>query len=133
MRNRYYDPASGRFTQEDPIGLEGGLNLYGFANGDPVNFSDPFGLKVCFSGRKVQQLADSTQAATGTTLALDQGNCATNVQAVAGRDSSVANSFIGLATDPSFTFDIRYGSQSGLVGLQITINPLDVGTRIYGT
>jgi hypothetical protein len=32
------------FTQEDPIGLAGGLNLYGFANGDPVNFSDPFGL-----------------------------------------------------------------------------------------
>jgi hypothetical protein len=31
-------------TQEDPIGLAGGLNLYGFANGDPVNFRDPFGL-----------------------------------------------------------------------------------------
>ncbi len=43
-RSRYYDPTSGRFTQEDPIGLAGGLNLYGFANGDPVNFSDPFGL-----------------------------------------------------------------------------------------
>jgi len=34
----------GRFTQEDPIGLAGGINLYGFAGGDPVNFSDPFGL-----------------------------------------------------------------------------------------
>jgi peptidoglycan L-alanyl-D-glutamate endopeptidase CwlK len=34
----------GRFTQPDPIGLAGGLNLYGFAGGDPVNFSDPFGL-----------------------------------------------------------------------------------------
>jgi RHS repeat-associated protein len=44
MRNRYYDPNSGKFTQEDPIGLAGGLNLYGYANGDPVNFSDPFGL-----------------------------------------------------------------------------------------
>jgi RHS repeat-associated protein len=43
-RNRYYDPMTGRFTQEDPIGLAGGLNLYGFAGGDPVNFSDPFGL-----------------------------------------------------------------------------------------
>jgi len=43
-RNRYYDPNSGRFTQEDPLGLAGGLNLYGFAGGDPVNFSDPFGL-----------------------------------------------------------------------------------------
>ena len=43
-RNRYFDPLTGQFTQEDPIGLAGGLNLYGFANGDPVNFSDPFGL-----------------------------------------------------------------------------------------
>ena len=43
-RARVYDPATGRFTQEDPLGLAGGLNLYGFANGDPVNFSDPFGL-----------------------------------------------------------------------------------------
>jgi RHS repeat-associated protein len=43
-RNRYYDPATGRFTQPDPIGLAGGMNLYGYANGDPVNFTDPFGL-----------------------------------------------------------------------------------------
>jgi len=43
-RNRYYDPATGQFTQEDPSGLAGGLNLYGFANGDPVNARDPFGL-----------------------------------------------------------------------------------------
>ena len=42
-RNRYYDPATGRFTQEDPIGLGGGVNLYGFADGDPVTYGDPFG------------------------------------------------------------------------------------------
>jgi RHS repeat-associated protein len=44
MRNRYYDPQSGRFTQEDSIGIAGGLNVYGFAGGDPVNYSDPYGL-----------------------------------------------------------------------------------------
>ncbi len=43
-RNRYYDPKAGRFTQPDPIGIAGGLNSYGYAGGDPVNFSDPFGL-----------------------------------------------------------------------------------------
>src|SRR5213075_3201432 len=43
-RNRFFDPASGRFTQQDPIGIGGGLNLYGFAGGDPVTFTDPFGL-----------------------------------------------------------------------------------------
>jgi uncharacterized protein RhaS with RHS repeats len=53
MRNRYYDPTTGRFTQEDPIGLAGGTNLYGFGGGDPVNFSDPFGL--CTIGRDCWQ------------------------------------------------------------------------------
>ena len=43
-RNRYYDPQSGRFTTPDPIGVGGGLNAYGFAGGDPVSYSDPFGL-----------------------------------------------------------------------------------------
>ena len=52
-RNRYYNPEQGRFTQEDPIGLAGGLNLYGYAGGDPVNFSDPFGLCKRPNGRGV--------------------------------------------------------------------------------
>jgi RHS repeat-associated protein len=43
MRNRYYDPQTGQFTQTDPIGIAGGLNTYGFANGDPVRNWDPFG------------------------------------------------------------------------------------------
>jgi RHS repeat-associated protein len=44
MRNRYYDPSKGTFTQKDPIGLAGGVNLYGYSGGDPVTYSDPFGL-----------------------------------------------------------------------------------------
>jgi RHS repeat-associated protein len=47
LRNRYYDAKTGRFTQLDPIGLAGGVNLYGFGDGDPVNFDDPFGLQGC--------------------------------------------------------------------------------------
>lgn len=42
--NWRYDSRSGQSTQQDPIGIAGGLNLYGYANGDPMNFSDPFGL-----------------------------------------------------------------------------------------
>jgi RHS repeat-associated protein len=38
MRNRYYDPATGQFTQTDPIGIAGGLNTYGFAGGSCVVF-----------------------------------------------------------------------------------------------
>lgn len=50
LRNRYYDSRTGRFTQEDTVGLAGGLNLYGLAEGDPVNFSDPFGLCPGYAG-----------------------------------------------------------------------------------
>ncbi|WP_218964660.1 RHS repeat-associated core domain-containing protein [Snodgrassella alvi] len=40
---RYYDPDIGRFTQPDPIGLAGGLNLYQYApNG--LTWVDPLGL-----------------------------------------------------------------------------------------
>jgi RHS repeat-associated protein len=51
MRNRYYDPATGQFTQPDPIGIAGGLNVYGFAAGDPVSYSDPYGLCPGLNGR----------------------------------------------------------------------------------
>jgi RHS repeat-associated protein len=42
--NRYDDPQTGQFTQPDPIGIAGGLNAYGFAEGDPVTYADPYGL-----------------------------------------------------------------------------------------
>ncbi|MDB4906771.1 MAG: hypothetical protein JWO05_1555 [Gemmatimonadetes bacterium] len=44
MRNRYFDGKTNRFTQEDPIGLAGGMNSYAVGNGDPVNNGDPLGL-----------------------------------------------------------------------------------------
>ena len=43
-RARYYDPASRRFTQRDPIGYNAGdINLYGYVSNNPVNYNDPSG------------------------------------------------------------------------------------------
>jgi RHS repeat-associated protein len=47
---RYYDPSSGRFISRDPIGYEGGLNLYAYCENDPVNGIDPDGLLVRWPG-----------------------------------------------------------------------------------
>ena len=44
FRNRAYDPATGTWIQEDPMGVAGGVNLYRFNNGNPVSFGDPLGL-----------------------------------------------------------------------------------------
>jgi len=43
---RYYDPQSGRYLTSDPIGLDGGLNTFGYALNNPLIYFDPLGL-VC--------------------------------------------------------------------------------------
>ena len=44
FRARWYDPATGRWLSNDPVGISGSLNQYTFCANDPVNFVDPSGL-----------------------------------------------------------------------------------------
>jgi RHS repeat-associated protein len=47
-RARYYNPATGRFLSQDPSGVEasGDYNLYRYAGNNPLNASDPTGLRT---------------------------------------------------------------------------------------
>jgi len=40
---RYYDLGTGRFLNRDPIGYDGGVNVYDYVSNNPVNAADPLG------------------------------------------------------------------------------------------
>jgi RHS repeat-associated protein len=47
---RWYRAGWGRYSQADPVGFEAGTNFFGYASGNPISASDPFGLlavKAC--------------------------------------------------------------------------------------
>ncbi len=43
FRMRWYDAVTGRWLSKDPIGLNGGVNLYVFCCNSPINLTDPSG------------------------------------------------------------------------------------------
>ncbi len=76
--HRWYRAGWGRYTQADPIGIEGDLNLLSYASGDPLAIVDPFGLlPVVFKprpNREVQKICKS-DSALGCTKPLFRVDC----------------------------------------------------------
>ncbi|HAW91787.1 MAG: type IV secretion protein Rhs [Rheinheimera sp.] len=67
---RYYDPETGRFISQDPIGLLGGINHYQYAP-NHVNWVDPLGLS-CKEGKPFYKTTDLLPGYNGEN---DLDNC----------------------------------------------------------
>ena len=84
---RYYNPQTGRYVTPDPIGLEGGINLFAYVAGNPLRWVDPLGL--WFDGLSPINLPVwnpqaaaryLTNPASGWATTTSQGRCARAVR-----------------------------------------------------
>ncbi|HEX3744765.1 MAG TPA: RHS repeat-associated core domain-containing protein [Bryobacteraceae bacterium] len=124
MRERWYNPALGRFVQTDPSGLSGGdFNLYRYVGNSPSNFADPTGLVTDYVSGQIAfgiSLSYSVNAHTGDSY-LSPGLCVcAGASASAGRilnlppgtdRGATTNSFLG-----GFSFAGGHVAAGGLGG-----------------
>lgn len=97
-RARYYSPTLQRFISEDPIGVEGGINLYVYADDSPVTLRDPSGnnplaIAGCLLGGGAGAFAYHEMAGRKATL----GGYALSAAAGCGLGALAAFGLAGLA------------------------------------
>jgi RHS repeat-associated protein len=51
--HRWYGPTIGRYTKPDPLGISASINLYSYAESNPIVFFDLLGKKVCRCNRRL--------------------------------------------------------------------------------
>jgi RHS repeat-associated protein len=92
-RARYYNPTTGRFLSEDPIGLAGGFNLYAYAQDSPTNRVDPSGCLDC--GQALDNLRDAINNLVGrmNENAAHGGGCPGHAKAIQQAANRVQNAF----------------------------------------
>jgi RHS repeat-associated protein len=81
---RAYDPNLGRWLNADPIGLAGGLNLYGYVGNNPISYIDPLGLAYLGSRPVISNSAYVGAILVGldpvhTTIFFEDGNQPSNL------------------------------------------------------
>jgi RHS repeat-associated protein len=89
--HRYYDPLNGRYTQSDPIGLEGGASTYGYAAGAPLDRWDVDGQKCSVGVHVGMQLAVNLACKwSGPRRCLETDDCSENARKISTNSACAA-------------------------------------------
>lgn len=73
---RYYDPSLGRWTTQDPLGIEAGPNLYAYVSNCPLTHFDMYGLYDCsnwFGFEDSNSLTSILQESSQNYLQINEG------------------------------------------------------------
>lgn len=131
FRNRAYDSQTGRWMQEDPLGLSGGIDQYQFAGNNPVSLTDPFGLKVCFPGTRQERedAVRTTEKATNTAITLDSNNCVQSFTARPGKGFEDIQERFRKLVEKDETYDVivRYTGEGSYFDPDTKTAYIDIG------
>jgi hypothetical protein len=73
--HRYLDPATGRFLIRDPIGFEGGINLYAYVGNGVVMGADPIGFGVVNCDERAREIRQRVREILKSKAFYDKHGC----------------------------------------------------------
>ncbi len=146
-RKRYYDPGTGRFPSPDSILYAGGLNIYNYTGGDPINNVDPSGQEIFEKGRfNVTVSLGGSGTVAAPTSGLPGANAGADLLvqvSIGSPDSSKFNPNLGPITSPlnllnmvvdveKFAVQVDDGisGDNGSVGFSLDVDAGEIGISL---
>ena len=133
LRNRYYDPSTGRFISEDPV--MDGLNWYVYCGNNPINFLDPYGLEMIISGSDYdkQRIFNDVKELTRDTLEYTElldGNWKITYVQVDGTKKDVGTNLIRRIINNEYTCNLEVIQSEDLDEFKMGTEPNNFYTTI---
>ncbi|MGB9146789.1 MAG: RHS repeat-associated core domain-containing protein [Acidobacteriaceae bacterium] len=129
-RARYYNPQTGRFISEDPIGLAAGTNEYAYAGNDPIDFIDPLGMDRGPGGSGPgtapnNGCSSALSAANRSPAGVARANAAWSVLQTASNANGIPTALLAAigVRETNFMNVQEYGGGPGMGVFQLTNQP----------